>query len=1310
MTDDDLEAIIVSAGSAYSDGRYLEALDLYEKAIVARPTNAILFANRAAIFLRLDRLQEALSSADRAIELDSTWAKAVVALSQGVSLDPSNNLIVDSLIEASQQLFKNFPMKRLESVGLEQDRFTILTMVGQELASAKHLSEASKVLTLALTLHSPSLRLRESALTALASVHYSLGEYHKATFCYEKQLELHAQMDGPLASIHDNIATTAELAGNYNLAMSHRKHRLKFLEGVDAMDERLKIAGLFCSLSQADAALEQYDTVDQLLGETSKCLEQLSTVSPTNEEDAVRVADSIVSCHIRDGNIQNAIEYLNNLLKRSSENNQQKLFGHTCFLLAREHIRNGRPTSAVRLTKRILRLARTTSDGCLEKAGLQLLATIHEEHNDLQSATALLQKYLEVDRVTLPEAVNALLKLSSLAKRSGADPISYLNKALKLADGSGNLDVVVLARSAMLRHLSTLREADSKSEIHHLLHSQRELLKSDISVSSRSLIFEDLAVCETAETSGIGEIHALEQSLTEAQEANNARRELFLLEKIGDCLLGMERYTEAEGFYQQLLTLAQQMRAVTQIKRAYMKLAILAAGFQKWSRCSELARRALTLSRFFYDHASKAHMMYLIGRAELSKGNDELARSILKKTVERCEEHGLNTTMALATRYIVEAAISCKEHNTIISERLRRHLELIDHETDQKAVLRTMIRLTKFSADLDHLTSLKIVAAVRKLVLNLSIYDQADVLLECFDVYHSLGMLDEARHLLIGMLDSPLQTHRDILQKVAERLAVFPLRRRVTVLLKLVEQGFFGRKILPQLAFFLPEFTLKMIPGGKDALTRMVCYVQMDEWVKALACAEVALVDPLPACALDGLFEKPTTEEAVQLLLLVAKWKTKHSLHWSNLPKLDDTTFCRLFDMAFSKILQGGIALPPKSRAHLHALMLHGEFELTHEAATAVEKIICAANTGCGEMIAMWYDELVEEYLSEQKQEIEIFPCSSTECQLKVASVFAALQHETLHEQLHVLEMCKWFMDKRLANIHGISLEASPPFVLPSNQSFAYVFRVGDVQLIWVKLRGCQAAISVTLRSRNLSFLEECLVRYLQRLAIPEALVDLSPFELIFVNDQVNLPVKPKLYRVHHFPSDHFEEDGDCCEFSGQFTNEKSTAVLSERLILFSQSTVAIMSAGDSILHPDICLSIRKTPFLVITLGSPTFDTIRALFLCGTSVVVEVDESTKDKDIRRLINAIDHSSDLLEVLSSYCCYIKSRETCFHWMHSSYQPRPPAFDCVLDLRGILDEIVEATESSSTATIKESISNFVEEIRHIDNLWLKPPHSR
>ncbi|KAK6012882.1 hypothetical protein OSTOST_21938, partial [Ostertagia ostertagi] len=147
-----------------------------------------------------------------------------------------------------------------------------------------------------------------------------------------------------------------------------------------------------------------------------------------------------------------------------------------------------------------------------------------------------------------------------------------------------------------------------------------------------------------------------------------------------------------------------------------MKLAILAAGSERWTRCSELAKKALTLSRFFYDHASKVHMMLLIGRAELSKGNNEIAHSIFKKTIERCEEHGLQATMALASKYIVDAAISCKEKDAYILELLRSHVSLLEHEMDQKARLRSVIRLARYGAEFDHLASLKITTTVKKLV------------------------------------------------------------------------------------------------------------------------------------------------------------------------------------------------------------------------------------------------------------------------------------------------------------------------------------------------------------------------------------------------------------------------------------------------------------------------------------------------------------------------------------------------------------------------------------------------------------------
>ncbi|KHJ92674.1 tetratricopeptide repeat protein [Oesophagostomum dentatum] len=614
---DELETIILTAGTAYSEGRYHEALECYEQAIALRPENAILFANYAAILLRLDRVDEALKNADHAIELDPKWAKAyyrrgealrrlhaflpaVVSLSEGVALDPSNNLIADLLVDVSQQFFKQFPLDRLRGVGLDRDRFIVLTVTGQELAAAGHHREALTVLSRALSLRTPSLRLRESALSSLASVHFMLSEFAQATVRYEQQLQIRLQLGGPPAEVHDNVAMSAEAAGNYALALSHRKEKAKCLNGVSLAEERLRIARLYGQLNQHEEALELYGKIEEslelmdegtkekianqirvgrglihsLTGETNKCLEKLSGVRASSEDDAIAIADSVVACHLREGNMEEAVEYLNQVLETASELKQEKLFGHACFLLAREQIRNGHHTSAIRLAKRILRLARTTDDRALKRSGLQLLATIYEEQQDVKSSCTLLRKLLEVPGATVLDLVNTLLRLATLAPEIGEDPLKYLTEALEQAGMSRNLDIIALAQSAMLRYLGSSAAEDKEYRLDELLSLQRELLREDINVASRSIIYEDLAMCDAGESSSSSELRALEQSLTEAQEGNNIRRELFLLEKLGDSCLFASSYAEAEGFYQQMLALARQLREVAQIKRGFMKLAM----------------------------------------------------------------------------------------------------------------------------------------------------------------------------------------------------------------------------------------------------------------------------------------------------------------------------------------------------------------------------------------------------------------------------------------------------------------------------------------------------------------------------------------------------------------------------------------------------------------------------------------------------------------------------------------------------------------------------------------------------------------
>lgn len=124
---------------------------------------------------------------------------------------------------------------------------------------------------------------------------------------------------------------------------------------------------------------------------------------------------------------------------------------------------------------------------------------------------------------------------------------------------------------------------------------------------------------------------------------------------------------------------------------------------------------------------------------------------------------------------------------------------------------------------------------------------------------------------------------------------------------------------------------------------------------------------------LDGIFGQMSTEEAIQQVFLLSKWMVDGSIHWPTLALLNGqclclprgeaatnslpvTAFCSFFDLNVAELLRHCVTLVPRSRAHLHALMFLGHYDVMHEAAQSVEKIICAVNIGETEMVTMWYD------------------------------------------------------------------------------------------------------------------------------------------------------------------------------------------------------------------------------------------------------------------------------------------------------------------------------------------------------------------
>ena len=62
---------------------YQIATTLYEQLVQLEPGNNVLHANRSAILLRLGRADQALHSAEKALQLEPNWAKVFLVSEAG---------------------------------------------------------------------------------------------------------------------------------------------------------------------------------------------------------------------------------------------------------------------------------------------------------------------------------------------------------------------------------------------------------------------------------------------------------------------------------------------------------------------------------------------------------------------------------------------------------------------------------------------------------------------------------------------------------------------------------------------------------------------------------------------------------------------------------------------------------------------------------------------------------------------------------------------------------------------------------------------------------------------------------------------------------------------------------------------------------------------------------------------------------------------------------------------------------------------------------------------------------------------------
>ena len=81
-----VETLKKKGAAAFTEGRFQDSLDGYEKALELEPGDAIAWHGKGMALLKLDRPREALAACDRAIELDpkmpSAWRDRANALAK----------------------------------------------------------------------------------------------------------------------------------------------------------------------------------------------------------------------------------------------------------------------------------------------------------------------------------------------------------------------------------------------------------------------------------------------------------------------------------------------------------------------------------------------------------------------------------------------------------------------------------------------------------------------------------------------------------------------------------------------------------------------------------------------------------------------------------------------------------------------------------------------------------------------------------------------------------------------------------------------------------------------------------------------------------------------------------------------------------------------------------------------------------------------------------------------------------------------------------------------------------------------------
>ncbi|KAE9552744.1 hypothetical protein FO519_004061 [Halicephalobus sp. NKZ332] len=650
-----LANLIEKASVAYAEGDLQKALDFYEQAVLVDPANNVLYANRSAIYLKLGFAKEALDEACHSIQLNPDWPKAyfrkgealkeakqfekaVVAYSKALQLCSENERFLIALISCARK-----------------SKISVISVIGQGFLSFGDFETCISILKIALNIDSPSLKLKESTLGALAKAYYEAENPSKALDYLDLQLELLIQLNdlGAQIEVYENIIKIATKENNFELVLLHRDNQIMLAEKLGLPSilfkaDKIELLEKMGNIEEAvefckDLLIEDRENfeINMKLGNMlmkqnylEEAMSIFEKIKMNADSDQFRLLAliRIAQCELLLGQEQNSVT----ILEENLEN--KEILGNVLGMLCKSAENSGDIFAVFRIAKKQLKIG-------IESKNERIWM---EAHNSLSFFYEALGQS-NINKNLLPGYISTLRRLGKMEMESG-DPEAAIRIAKRRMSliPEEEIEMKALVHSDLI---SIYRRTNQMRKREKHLEEIKKLTES----KPCSWIYEkEIADFYFDKGQWAEAKFAWENALISVQEINN-ENESEICKKLGLVHLKLELYEEAVFYFNQFLMIVQQKKNTMLMSEAHALLSSTFIEMDFLDEALDHARCRLTLSSILNQKKEKINSFIILGKIFEKKEKPEICIKILQRAKNLAEKNNFKEELAVCYGFLGEA-------------------------------------------------------------------------------------------------------------------------------------------------------------------------------------------------------------------------------------------------------------------------------------------------------------------------------------------------------------------------------------------------------------------------------------------------------------------------------------------------------------------------------------------------------------------------------------------------------------------------------------------------------------------------------